>query len=90
MKPHVRRPKSVPMPDMEGKKDLKALPLDELSELVKELGLPKFRAKQIYHWVHVKNVQSFVDMKNLGKKAIDALEEKAYLGGLQLEAESKG
>lgn len=41
--------------------------LPELTEDIVALGLPKFRAKQIYSWLHQKYVASFSDMTNLSK-----------------------
>lgn len=47
------------------KKDIKSL---TLSELVKELDyLPKFRAAQVYDWLHKQCAESFDEMTNLPK-----------------------
>lgn len=46
-------------------RDIRLLSLDELQDLVKELGQPAFRAKQLNEWIHEKNVCSFDDMTNL-------------------------
>lgn len=46
-------------------RDIRTYSLEELQELVKELGQPAFRAKQIFEWLHVKNVCSFEDMTNI-------------------------
>ena len=45
---------------------------DELSESLKSLGLPTFRAKQVWQWLQQKGVSSFDEMTNLSK----ALREK--------------
>ena len=34
-------------------RDIRQFDLDDLKELMKELGQPAFRAKQLYEWVHV-------------------------------------
>lgn len=47
------------------KKDIKSFNLTELEQEVVSLGLPKFRAKQIYEWMHKKLVTSFDEMTNL-------------------------
>ena len=47
--------------------DIKSMSLDELKEVVKEMGEPAFRAKQLYDWMHVKLVSSFDEMTNLSK-----------------------
>lgn len=49
--------------------------LPELTEDIVSLGLPKFRAKQIYSWLHQKYVSSFSDMTNLSKDLRAALSE---------------
>lgn len=46
-------------------RDIRLLTLEDLAELVTELGQPAFRAKQLYAWVHEKNVCSFDEMTNL-------------------------
>ena len=55
--------------------NLKSLTLPELTALVKELGQPAFRGKQLYTWLH-KGVGSFDEMTNLPKPLRDALAEK--------------
>lgn len=47
--------------------DIKSMTLTELTEYITELGYPKFRAKQIYDWCHVKVVRDVEEMKNLPK-----------------------
>jgi len=47
--------------------DIKSLYYTELQEVLKGLGLPAFRAKQIYEWLHVKLAGSYDEMTNLSK-----------------------
>ena len=47
-------------------KDIKSMTLAELAEELAELGEPKFRAKQVYTWVH-RGARSFDEMSNLSK-----------------------
>jgi 23S rRNA (adenine2503-C2)-methyltransferase len=47
--------------------DIKSLSLSELEESIKELGEPKFRAKQLYEWMHVKKARSYDEMTNISK-----------------------
>ena len=54
--------------------------LTELQELVIELGLPKFTAKQLTDWLYKKEVSSFDEMTNLSKKARELLSEKYDFG----------
>ena len=55
--------------------NLKSLTQPELADILKELGQPKFRAKQVYTWLH-KGVRSYDEMTNLPKGLRDALAEK--------------
>lgn len=54
--------------------------LTELQELVVELGLPKFTARQIADWLYKKNISSIDEMTNLSKKAREVLNEQFELG----------
>ena len=48
------------------KTDIKSMTLSELEVFITEvLGEKKFRAKQIYEWMHVRLVDSFDEMTNL-------------------------
>ena len=45
--------------------DIKSLYLEELTEKLKEMGQPAFRAKQIFEWLHEKLVENYDEMTNL-------------------------
>lgn len=60
--------------------DIRQLSLDELKELVAELGQPAFRAKQLYEWLHEKNVCSFDEMTNLPAALREKLNETFSFG----------
>ena len=47
--------------------DIKSLTFDELTREITALGLPSFRAKQIFSWLHVRGVVSFDEMTDLSK-----------------------
>ena len=55
--------------------NLKNLTQPELAGILKELGQPAFRAKQVYTWLH-KGVRSYEEMTNLPKGLRDQLAEK--------------
>ena len=55
--------------------NLKSLTQQELAYILKELGQPGFRAKQVYTWLH-KGVRSYDEMTNLPKNLRDVLAEK--------------
>ena len=67
------------------KADIKSLNLKELTVFVEGLGEKAFRAKQIYQWLHVKQVTSFEEMTNISKAFIEKLNENAALVTLQKE-----
>lgn len=56
--------------------DIKSLTLPELTEVLKELGQPVFRAKQVFEWLHVKLADGYDDMTNLSKGLRETLKEK--------------
>ena len=56
-------------------KHIKSMTLPELSALLKELGQPAFRAKQVYTWLH-KGVRSYEEMTNLPKTLRDVLSQQ--------------
>ena len=53
--------------------DILGLNQDALAAAIKELGLPAFRARQIWRWVWRHGVTEFADMTDLGKPVRDAL-----------------
>ena len=55
--------------------NLKSMTQPEIGAVLKELGQPAFRAKQVYTWLH-KGVRSFAEMSNLPKALRDVLAEK--------------
>ena len=52
---------------------------DELAAFVQELGEPKFRAKQLYHWIHHRGATDFAQMTTLQKDLRARLPEVAAL-----------
>ena len=55
--------------------NIKSLTLPELTAILKELGQPAFRGKQVYTWLH-KGVRSYDEMTNLPKSLRDILTDK--------------
>ena len=54
---------------------LKSMTIPEIGVILKELGQPAFRAKQVYSWLH-KGVRSYEEMTDLPKALRDTLQEK--------------
>jgi 23S rRNA (adenine2503-C2)-methyltransferase len=64
--------------------DIKSFSLEELIKELKQLGLPVFRAKQIYEWLHVKLVRNYDEMTNLSKELREILKQKYPLTLLEV------
>ncbi len=47
--------------------EISSMTLQELTEEIHALGLPDFRARQIYQWLHCKQAADFSEMTNLDK-----------------------
>ena len=62
--------------------DLRTLTHGQLTQTLKELGQPAFRAKQIEEWIWEKGATSFDDMTNLPKALRSDLSERFTLGGV--------
>ena len=56
---------------------LAGMSLEELENLMSELGATKFRAKQIHNWVYTKSVSTIDEMTNLSKDFREQLKEIA-------------
>ncbi|MBR5931168.1 MAG: 23S rRNA (adenine(2503)-C(2))-methyltransferase RlmN [Lachnospiraceae bacterium] len=59
--------------------DIKSLQYDALQKLVAEMGQPKYRADQIFSWLHEKYVHSFEEMTNLPESLRQELSETCDL-----------
>ena len=58
--------------------DIKSMTQQELARFLKELGVPAFRAKQVFTWLH-RGVTSFEDMTNLSKPLREKLAERCFI-----------
>jgi len=64
--------------------DIKSMNIEELEQLLQAWGEPKFRGKQIFDWLHQKQVDSFEEMTNLPKSLREKLKEKAAINGVEI------
>ena len=64
---------------MKNKMDIKSLNMEELTAFVVGLGEKKFRGKQLYEWLHVRQAASFDEMTNLSKEFRERLKETCEL-----------
>jgi 23S rRNA (adenine2503-C2)-methyltransferase len=66
------------------KKDIRALSLEELTEILKTAGEPAFRAKQVYDWLWAKRVVDFQLMSNLSLTLRTFLEENFSINAVEI------
>lgn len=64
------------------KTDILSLDLQELQDLLVEMGEKKFRAKQIFQWLHVKKVLDFDKMTDISAQLRERLKEKFCINRL--------
>ena len=69
---------------MEEKTDIKSLPLARLTEELEAMGEKKFRAKQMYQWMHVKLAGSFAEMTDLSKALRERCEQSFTYTSLEV------
>ncbi len=61
---------------MQSKPDLKSMTALQLSDYMESIGEKRFRAKQLFEWMHVRRAASFDDMTNLPKQLRDRLKRE--------------
>ncbi len=62
--------------------DIKSMYADELTALLEKLGEKSFRAKQIFSWLHEKNVCSYEEMTNISDKLKNTLKKEYPIASL--------
>ncbi len=70
---------------MSEKTDIKSMDLEELKTFFFDMGEKAFRAKQVYEWLHVRQVESFAEMTNLSKALREQLDETCRIITLKKE-----
>ncbi|MCR5784159.1 MAG: 23S rRNA (adenine(2503)-C(2))-methyltransferase RlmN [Eubacterium sp.] len=65
--------------------DIKSMSLKELENYIESLGEKRFRAKQIYEWMHVKLIEDFDEMTNISKSLRETLKENASLCTMKIK-----
>lgn len=82
-------PLAAPAAQAESRPNLIGLDRDGLAALVKDMGEPAFRAKQLYHWIYNRGARDFADMTNLSKAFRARLEEGYRIDRPQVSAHQK-
>lgn len=67
------------------KRDICACSIEELTKYLESIGEKKFRAKQIYEWIHVKLCDDFDEMSNISKNLREKLAEDFFVEKLRIE-----
>ena len=65
--------------------DINSLTYEQLNNVISKLGQPKFRAKQIFTWLHKNGVTSFDEMTNVSKALREKLCENYYISTCEIE-----
>lgn len=66
------------------KKDILSYSLGELEAALADIGEKKFRAKQIYEWLHVQRVLEFDKMSNISLSLRTKLDEEFYINSINI------
>ena len=66
------------------KKDILSCTLEELIDILEGMGEKKFRAKQIYEWLHIKRVKSFDEMSNISLSLRTKINENFCLNSINI------
>ena len=75
----------APAPDT--RPDLLGMTQAEIAEVLAPLGMPAFRAKQIYRWIYLRGATRFADMTDLAKDIRPQLEEELRIGRPRVSAD---
>lgn len=67
------------------KKDISSLNYDELQNEILKLSFPKFRAKQIFEWIHKYGVSDFSEMTNISKSLREQLDGSYFIPNCVIE-----
>lgn len=76
------------MENIEHRKAILDLTIEELEAYLKSLGAPAFRTKQVFGWLYREMVTDFQQMTNVPKALRDQLDKAAFIQLLEPAAES--
>ena len=68
--------------------DIKSMRPNEIEKFIADIGIPKYRAGQIFKWLH-RGVRSFDEMTDLPKELRGVLAEKCYIANAEIIKESR-
>ena len=67
------------------KTDILSLSKEELEEKILAMGEKKFRAGQIYDWLHINKVEEFSKMTNLSAQLREKLDDIFWINSLKIQ-----
>ena len=67
--------------------NLHTIPKEELEQILKSWGHPKYRAGQVLHWVREQGIEDVDEMNNIPKKLKQQLKEFSTVTSLELDCE---
>ena len=67
------------------KVDLMSFTYQELEEYLINFSEKKFRAKQIFDWLHNKKVDNLLDMTNISKELVNKLGQNSYITSMEIK-----
>lgn len=70
--------RGINMEILQEKKDIKSMSLAELTEELTKAGEKRFRAVQVFEWLHAKQVKTFDEMTNLSAALRETLAKQYY------------
>ena len=70
---------------MDDRTDIRSMSLDELTADFAEKGVPAFRARQTFGWLHRKRATSFGDMTDLPAALRERLEKEYVIHNVKIE-----
>lgn len=65
--------------------DIKSFTSEQLNKAMKNMSQPKFRAKQIFKWLHSDGVKSFDEMTNISKDLRQRLSDEYFISDCAIE-----
>lgn len=74
---------------MTGDTDILSLGFSQLENAITQLGEPRFRAKQLFSWLHAKRVHGFEEMSDISRELRDKLAHSFYIGSLDVAREQR-
>jgi 23S rRNA (adenine2503-C2)-methyltransferase len=67
--------------------NLHTIPKEELEQILKSWGHPKYRAGQVLHWVREQGIENVDEMNNIPKKLKQQLKDYSTVTSLELDCE---